>query len=342
MKLLVTGGAGFIGSNFIRYFLKAHPGSAIINLDKLTYAGNLDNLAEIGPSPNYQFVRGDVCDSSLVGSLLAESVEAVVHFAAETHVDRSIADAHAFVRTNIQGTHAMLEASRRRRIPRFVHVSTDEVYGSLPPGESADEQGPLQPNSPYAASKAGADLLVRSYWKTYGFPAITTRCSNNYGPNQFPEKLIPLTIANALEGRKVPIYGDGLNERDWIFVDDHCRALDLVLQNGRPGEVYNIGAGQPVSNLELVRGLLRILEKSEELIESVTDRPGHDRRYALDVTKIRLELGWQASIDLGDGLSRTVHWYKTHASWVNKTRSGEYQTYYEKYYTNRTASLAQL
>ena len=342
MKLLVTGGAGFIGSNFIRYFLGAHRDSAIINLDQLTYAGNLDNLAEIGSAPNYRFVRGDVCDSPLLGSLLAEPLDAVVHFAAETHVDRSIADATDFVRTNVQGTHTVLEAARRSRVSRFVHVSTDEVYGSLGPNESANEQSPLEPNSPYAASKAASDLLVRSYWKTYGFPAITTRCSNNYGPCQFPEKLIPLAIANVAEGRKVPIYGDGLNERDWIFVEDHCRALDRVLQDGRPGEIYNIGAGQPVSNLELVRALLRVLEKSEEFIEFVADRPGHDRRYALDITKIRQELGWQPLVGLEDGLDRTVKWYLTHASWVSKTRSGEYQAYYEKYYTNRTASLSQL
>jgi len=342
VKLLVTGGAGFIGSNFIRYFLAAHPDSCIVNLDKLTYAGNLDNLAEVDNQPNYRFVHGDVCDSSLASGLVAESVEAVVHFAAETHVDRSIADASDFVRTNIRGTHTLLEAARRSRISRFVHVSTDEVYGSLGPGESACEQSLLQPNSPYAASKAGSDLLVRSYWKTYGFPAITTRCSNNYGPYQFPEKLIPLIIANALEGRRLPIYGDGLNQRDWIFVEDHCRALDYVLHKGRPGEIYNIGAGRPVTNLDLVRILLRLLNKSEDLIEFVTDRPGHDRRYALDATKVQRELSWEASVNLEEGLSRTVNWYQTHASWVTKAQSGEYRAYYEKYYTNRSTSLAQL
>jgi dTDP-glucose 4,6-dehydratase len=338
----VTGGAGFIGSNFIRYFLGTHPDCSVINLDKLTYAGNLDNLSEISSAPNYEFIHGDVCDSSLLETILARSVQAVVHFAAETHVDRSIADASGFVHTNIQGTYTLLEAARRRRIPRFVHVSTDEVYGSLGADESADEQAPLRPNSPYAASKAAADLLVRSYWKTYRFPVITTRCSNNYGPYQFPEKLIPLIISNALEGRKLPLYGDGLNERDWIFVEDHCRALDRVLHDGRPGEIYNIGSGRPVSNLDLVRELLRLLKQSEDLIEFVADRPGHDRRYALDTTRISKELGWRASVSLEEGLVRTVAWYQRHATWVQKTKSGEYSAYYEKFYTNRRASLSQL
>ena len=232
MKILVTGGAGFIGSNFVRYFLRAHPESAVLNLDKLTYAGNLDNLAEVESQANYQFVRGDIGDTSLVESLLDQQVAAIVHFAAESHVDRSIADARDFVRTNVLGTYSLLEAARRKRIPRFVHVSTDEVYGSLGPGEAANEQAPLRPNSPYAASKAAADLLVRSFWQTYHFPAIITRSSNNYGPNQFPEKLIPLMITNAVEGKKLPLYGDGLNERDWIFVADHCRALDRILRRG--------------------------------------------------------------------------------------------------------------
>ena len=342
MKLLVTGGAGFIGSNFIRHFLGAHPDCSVINLDKLTYAGNLDNLSEISSAPNYEFIHGDVCDSSLLEAILAHSVQAVVHFAAETHVDRSIADACGFVQTNIQGTYTLLEAARRRGIKRFVHVSTDEVYGSLEPAESADEQAPLRPNSPYAASKAASDLLVRSYWKTYSFPAITTRCSNNYGPYQFPEKLMPLIISNALEGRKLPLYGDGLNERDWIFVEDHCRALDRVLHDGRPGEIYNIGSGRPVSNLDLVRGLLRLLKKSEDLIEFVADRPGHDRRYDLNTTKISQDLGWRALVGLEEGLSRTVSWYQRHATWVQKAKSGEYLAYYEKFYTNRRASLSQL
>jgi dTDP-glucose 4,6-dehydratase len=342
VKILVTGGAGFIGSNFVRYFLRAHPESAVLNLDKLTYAGNLDNLAEVESQANYQFVRGDIGDTSLVESLLDQQVAAIIHFAAESHVDRSIADARDFVRTNVLGTYSLLEAARRKRIPRFVHVSTDEVYGSVGPGELADEQAPLRPNSPYAASKAAADLLVRSFWQTYQFPAIITRSSNNYGPNQFPEKLIPLMITNALEGKKLPLYGDGLNERDWIFVEDHCRALDRILEAGQPGEIYNIGFGRPVTNLEIVRRLLRIMGRPEDLIEFVEDRPGHDRRYALDTSRIRCELGWEPAMGLEEGLVRTVEWYRTHPGWVEKTKSGEYRAYYEKFYENRRASLASL
>ena len=342
MKLLVTGGAGFIGSNFILYFLKTYPDCEILNLDKLTYAGNLENLTAIESNLNYRFHKGDICDAELVDHLLDRPWDAVVHFAAESHVDRSIADAREFIRTNVQGTYTMLDAARRRRVPRFLHVSTDEVYGSLAPGESANEQAQIQPNSPYAASKAASDLLVRSFWHTHGFPAVVTRASNNYGPNQFPEKLIPLMITNALEGKRLPVYGDGLNERDWIFVDDHCRALDRVLRSGTPGEVYNIGYGQPMTNLEIIRGLLQILEKPESLIEFVPDRPGHDRRYALDTGKIARELSWRAEVSLEDGLRRTVEWYCTHPEWVKKAKSGEYRAYYEKFYENRRASLAQI
>jgi len=342
LKLLVTGGAGFIGSNFVRHFLTAHPDSSIVNLDKLTYAGNLDNLSEVESLASYRFVRGDVGDADLVDGLLSEGVDAIVHFAAESHVDRSIADARDFIQTNVQGSFVLLDAARRRRVPRFIQVSTDEVYGSLGPGEKATEQTSLAPNSPYAASKAAADLVVRSFWQTYRYPAIITRCSNNYGPYQFPEKLMPLMIANALEDRKLPVYGDGMNERDWIFVDDHCRALDCVLASGRPGEVYNIGGGEPVPNLGIVRRLLRRVGKSEDLIEFVIDRPGHDRRYALDTGKIARELGWSPSVSLDEGLRRTIEWYRGHPDWVRHTRSGEYRTYYEKYYQNRRASLAEL
>ena len=342
MKILVTGGAGFIGSNFVRYFLRAHPESAVLNLDKLTYAGNLDNLAEVEAQANYQFVRGDIGDTALVESLLDQQVAAIMHFAAESHVDRSIADARDFVRTNVLGTYSLLEAARRKRIPRFVHVSTDEVYGSLGPGEVAEERAPLKPNSPYAASKAAADLLVRSFWQTYRFPVIITRSSNNYGPNQFPEKLVPLMITNALEGKRLPIYGDGLNERDWIFVEDHCCALDRILEAGQPGEIYNIGSGRPVTNLEIVRRLLRIMGRPEDLIEFVEDRPGHDRRYALDTSKIRGDLGWEPAVGLDAGLTQTVHWYCTHPAWVEKAKSGEYRAYYEKFYENRRASLGSL
>lgn len=342
MKLLVTGGAGFIGSNFVRYFLKAHPDVTLVNLDKLTYAGNLDNLSGVDSPGHYRFVRGDVRDADLVDGLLSEGIDAIIHFAAESHVDRSIADAREFILTNVEGSFTLLDAARRRRVSRFIQVSTDEVYGSVKQGERATEQSPLAPNSPYAASKAAADLVVRSFWQTYRYPAIVTRCSNNYGPYQFPEKLMPLMISNALEDRKLPVYGDGLNERDWIFVDDHCRALERVLESGEPGEIYNIGAGEPVPNLEVVRRLLGILNKGEDLIEFVIDRPGHDRRYGLDTGKIARELGWRPKVSLDEGLNRTIEWYRGHPDWVRNTRSGEYRSFYEKYYQNRRASLAEL
>lgn len=342
MRIVVTGGAGFIGSNFIRHFLKEHPGGSVVNLDKLTYAGNLSNLTGLESAANYQFVRGDVADAEAVENTLDSGIDAIVHFAAETHVDRSIADARDFVRTNVQGTFTLLEAARRKRISRFVHVSTDEVYGSLAPGEVAHEMTPLEPNSPYAASKAASDLLARSCWQTYRFPVIVTRCSNNYGPHQFPEKLIPLMVTNALEGKKLPVYGDGLNERDWIFVADHCRALDRVLESGRPGEIYNIASGLTISNLDMVKRLLRCLGKAEDLIEFVEDRPGHDRRYALDTAKISRELGWSPAVELDQGLRQTVDWYRAHKEWVEKTKSGEYLNYYEKQYLNRRETLAHL
>ena len=342
MKILVTGGAGFIGSNFIRYTLKTHPQDSILNLDKLTYAGNLENLADVASHPHYEFVRGDICDAALVSELLQSSFDAVVHFAAESHVDRSIVNPQEFIQANIQGTFTLLDAARRQRIFRFLHVSTDEVYGSMPSGGWATERSPLQPNSPYAASKAASDLLVRSFFKTYGFPGLISRSSNNYGPFQFPEKLIPLMVSNALEGKKLPVYGDGLNERDWIFVEDNCRALDAVLRSGRPGEIYNIGYGRPVQNLGIVRQLLQILGKSEELIEFVVDRPGHDRRYALEIGKTRGDLEWQPTVNLEDGLRRTVTWYQENSDWLSRARSGEYRKYYEKHYGKRPSTLANL
>jgi len=342
LKILVTGGAGFIGSNFVRYFLSAHPESAVVNFDKLTYAGNLDNLSDLQSHSGYKFVRGDICDAGAVRDALEQRLDAVVHFAAESHVDRSIVEAREFIRTNVEGTCTLLEAARRAKLTRFVHVSTDEVYGSLPRGVTADESAPLQPNSPYAASKAASDLLVRSFWQTYRFPALLTRSSNNYGPYQFPEKFLPLMITNALEGKPLPVYGDGLNERDWVFVEDHCRALDRVLEAGRPGEIYNIGYGQGLTNLSVVRRLLQILRKPEGLIEFVEDRPGHDRRYALDSAKIRTELGWKPAVTFEEGLLRTVEWYRLHPEWVQKTKSGEYKNYYHKFYENRRNSLAQL
>ncbi len=342
MKILVTGGAGFIGSNFIRYFLQRHPESTIVNLDKLTYAGNLGNLTDVASRSEYRFVKGDICDRELCVRLFEEGLEAVVHFAAESHVDRSIADPGAFIETNIQGTFNILEAARARKVPRFLHVSTDEVYGSMQPDEYAKEESPLKPNSPYAASKASSDLLVRSYFRTHGFPGIITRCSNNYGPCQFPEKLIPLMITNAMEGKKLPVYGDGMHERDWIFVEDHCRALERVLFDGRPGEVYNIGFGKPVTNLEIVGNLLEALDKPEGLIEFVADRPGHDRRYALDTGKIQRELNWEPSVSLKDGLARTICWYLEHSEWVERAKSGEYRTYYERFYAKRREFLARI
>jgi dTDP-glucose 4,6-dehydratase len=342
LKLLVTGGAGFIGSNFIRYFLRTHTGGSILNLDKLTYAGNLENLADLQSSPKYRFVQGDIADAQLLEQLLHERFDAIVHFAAETHVDRSITGGLAFVQTNLVGTFTLLDAARRHQVPRFLHVSTDEVYGSMKPGEFAHEGSMLEPNSPYAASKAGSDLLARSFWQTYHYPVLTTRCSNNYGPYQFPEKLIPLMVANALEGRKLPVYGDGLNERDWIFVGDHCRALDRVLEAGRPGEVYNIGYGQPVANLEIIRRLLRLLDRSEQLIEYVKDRPGHDRRYALSTDKIQRELGWTPAVGIDEGLRLTAGWYRTHSDWLSRVRSGAYQAFYEKLYSRRNETLVGL
>lgn len=335
MKLLVTGGAGFIGSNFIRHILRTYPDASILNFDKLTYAGNCENLTEVESNPNYKFHQGDICDAELLEALLGAQVDAVVHFAAESHVDRSIADAREFIRTNVQGTYTLLDAGRRHHVSRFLHVSTDEVYGSLRPGECADEQSLIQPNSPYAASKAASDLVVRSFWQTYRFPAIITRSSNNYGPHQFPEKLIPLMIINALEGKMLPVYGDGLNERDWVFVEDHCRALDRVLQAGRPGETYNIGFGEPVKNLDIVRSLLRVLEKPDSLIEFVPDRPGHDRRYALNIDKITKELGWKPTVALQDGLAKTVEWYRNHPEWVRKTKNDGYHSNCENFYKNR-------
>ena len=342
MNVLVTGGAGFIGSNFIRFFLRTHSEGSVLNLDKLTYAGNLENLSDLESSERYEFVRGDICDSKTIDRLLAQRPDAVVHFAAESHVDRSINDASAFIQTNIGGTFTLLDACRRRRLPRFVHVSTDEVYGSMDPGAEATEQSPLRPNSPYAASKASSDLLARSFWQTYRFPVVVTRCSNNYGPYQFPEKLIPLMITNAMEGKQLPVYGDGLNERDWIFVEDHCTAIDQVLFRGRPGEIYNIGYGEPVTNLEIVRSLLKMLGAPESRIQFVADRPGHDRRYALDAGKLRSELHWKPAVGLAEGLRRTVEWYQGHQDWVRRAKSGDYQAYYDQHYVRREQSLAEL
>ena len=332
MSILVTGGAGFIGSNFIR-FLLAESGAKVINFDLLTYAGNLANLEGCRDDPRYRFVRGDVRDRQALRRLFGEeSIEAVVHFAAESHVDRSVEGPEVFVTTNVLGTEILLEESRAAGVERFLMVSTDEVYGSLGSEGMFTETSPLAPNSPYAASKAAADLLCRAFFKTFGFPVLITRCSNNYGPYQFPEKLIPLMIANALEGKPLPVYGDGQHVRDWLFVHDHCRALDLVLQKGVPGEVYNIGGCNEMANLELVRLLLDRLKVSRDLITFVKDRPGHDRRYAIDAGKIMNGLGWEPSVTFAEGLGRTVDWYLAHRSWWETIRSGEYTRYYEEMY----------
>ncbi|HEY3128641.1 MAG TPA: dTDP-glucose 4,6-dehydratase [Acidobacteriota bacterium] len=341
MRLLVTGGAGFIGSNFIRHVLK-ETSHAVVNLDALTYAGNLENLQGVEGNSRYRFVHGDVCDPEALRSAFAEKPDAVVHFAAESHVDRSILESGVFVRTNVTGTHQLLEISRRDGIERFLHVSTDEVYGSLEPSGKFTESSALQPNSPYSASKAASDLLVRSYFHTYGIPAIITRCSNNYGPFQFPEKMIPLMICNAMEDLPLPIYGDGGNVRDWIHVSDHCTGLVRVLEDGKAGEIYNIGGSSERDNLSLVREILSLLGKPESLIRFVKDRPGHDRRYAIDASKMEREVGWKPTIALSEGLAGTVQWYRDHQGWVQRVRSGAYRNYYQKMYQQRDRTLSNL
>ena len=329
--VLVTGGCGFIGSNFIRHLLETHPEVRVTNLDALTYAGNLANLADVSAGPRYRFVHGDITDRELVRSVV-RGVDAVFNFAAESHVDRSIHDSGPFVRTNVLGTQVLLDAAREFNVPRYIQISTDEVYGSLGPTGYFTEETPLAPNSPYSASKAAADLLVRSYVHTIGLPALITRCTNNYGTYQFPEKLIPLFITNLLKDQPVPVYGDGQNVRDWIHVRDHCRAIEAVWLRGRPGEVYNIGGECEKTNLELTYTLLDTLGKPHSLIRYVKDRPGHDRRYAIDCTKIKQELGWRPQVKFEEGLQETVHWYQDHLDWVENIRSGEYLRYYEKQY----------
>ena len=345
--VLVTGGAGFIGANFVHYLRRQRPEWTIVNLDLLTYAGNPENLAALEGDPRHILVQGDVADRELVASLFSRyDLTRVVHFAAETHVDRSIMDPGGFVRTNVLGTFTLLEAARQAwqglkgQEPRFLHISTDEVYGSLGPQDPAfTEETPYAPNSPYAASKAGADFLVRSYFHTYQFPALITNCSNNYGPYQFPEKLIPFALSQALAGKPVPIYGAGTNIRDWIYVEDHCRALLTVLEQGRPGETYNLGGLQEKPNLELVRLLLKLLREMrpelghlEELITFVPDRPGHDWRYALSIAKIEEELGWRPQVDLEEGLRRTLSWYLSNPEWLERVRTGAYRDYLRRQY----------
>jgi len=345
-RLLVTGGAGFIGSNFVRYWLGAHPEDRVVNLDVLTYAGNLESLRDVEQAPGYRFVHGDITDREGLDRLFTEeAIDSVVHFAAESHVDRSILGPAAFVKTNVEGTFTLLEAARSawegtgdRR--RFLHVSTDEVYGSLAPGAPAfTEAHAYAPNSPYSASKAASDHLVRAWHETYGLPVLTTNCSNNYGPYQFPEKLIPLTILNALEGRPIPVYGDGGNVRDWLYVEDHCRGIDAVLQDGMPGAVYNIGGINEWRNLDIVERICARLDELQpgaapyrELISFVEDRPGHDRRYAIDATRMQQELGWRPAHDFESGLEATLRWYLENREWCDRVRSGEYRKYYADQY----------
>ena len=335
MKLLVTGGAGFIGSNFILYWMEHHKADMVVNLDKLTYAGNPANLLSVETNPLYTFIHGDICDPVVVKRAM-DGVDVVVHFAAESHVDRSIMDPSPFVVTNVIGTQVLLDAALNAKVKRFHHVSTDEVFGSLTLGESSkfDEHTPYDPRSPYSASKAGSDHLVRAYHETFGLPISITNCSNNFGPFQFPEKLIPLVITNLLEGKKVPVYGDGKNVRDWLYVEDHCRAIELVLEGGNVGETYCVGGlTEDISNLEIVNKIVAYMNKDVSSIEFVKDRLGHDRRYAIDWSKIQTQLGWAPKHSFDEWLGFTVDWYIQNQEWWKKVKSGEYQTYYKKQYT---------
>jgi dTDP-glucose 4,6-dehydratase len=332
VRLLVAGGAGFIGSNFIRHVLRTHPDDTIINFDKLTYAGNLQNLADVAGDPRYSFLHGDICDAKAVRDALP-GVDAVVNFAAQSHVDRSLAEPDEFVRTDVFGVFTLLEAVRELRIARFLHISTDEVYGSLAQG-SARETDAVRPSNPYSASKAGGDLLALAYHHTHRVPVLITRSSNNFGPYQYPEKVIPLFITNALEGQPLPLYGDGRNVRDWLYVLDNCEAIDLVLRRGADGEVYNIGGGHEVENVALTRQILTLLGQPESLIKPVKDRPGHDRRYSVDCAKIQA-LGWRPRHRFDEALAETVRWYREHEAWWRPLKSGEFRTYYQQHYGNR-------
>ncbi len=341
MKLIVTGGAGFIGGNFVHYMLQEHPGDQIICLDKLTYAGNLSTLADVMDHPNFQFVKMDICDrDSVYGLFEKEKPDVVINFAAESHVDRSIENPEIFLQTNIIGTSVLMDACRKYGIQRYHQVSTDEVYGDLPldrPDLFFTEETPIHTSSPYSSSKAGADLLVMAYYRTYGLPVTISRCSNNYGPYHFPEKLIPLMIINALHDRPLPIYGDGLNVRDWLYVEDHCRAIDLIIRKGKVGEVYNVGGHNEMRNIDIVKLICQELGKPESLITHVTDRKGHDRRYAIDPEKIHRELGWLPETKFADGIKKTIQWYLTHQKWWEDIISGEYQNYYQKMYEKKSA-----
>lgn len=334
MKLLVTGGAGFIGSNFVQYMVRTYPEYEVVTLDDLTYAGNLENLKAVEDNPRHRFVKGNITDAALVDGLVAEC-DVIVHFAAESHVDRSIMEPGIFIETNVRGTHVLLEAARKHG-KRFHHVSTDEVFGALGKDDvSFEESTPYDPRSPYSASKAASDHLVRAYFHTYGLPVTISNCSNNYGPYHFPEKLIPLAITNLLESKSVPVYGDGLQVRDWLYVEDHCRAIDMIIHNGRLGETYCIGGNAEMENIVIVKELLKLLGKDESSIEYVTDRPGHDRRYAINFSKIKQELGWQPTVTLEEGLAKTVAWFQENEAWWKNVKSGEYQKYYTEQYGKR-------
>ncbi len=337
MKLLVTGGAGFIGANFILYWIKKYPKDFIINLDKLTYAGNLNNLKTIDNNPNYRFVKGDICDTSLVDELV-QKADMIVNFAAESHVDRSILDPSPFITTNVIGTHVLLQSALKHKTSRFHHISTDEVFGSLPldSKDKFNEESCYNPRSPYAASKAASDHLIRSYYVTYDLPITISNCSNNFGPYQFPEKLVSLAITNILEDKKMPVYGDGLYVRDWLYVEDHVKALDLILQKGKIGETYFVGGlDENISNIDVLKKVLKIMGKDDSMIEFIKDRPGHDRRYAIDWSKINSQLGWKPEHDLDEALQLTIDWYKNNPEWWKKLRSKDFEEYYKKQYKDR-------
>ncbi len=334
-KILITGGAGFIGSNFIIYHLDKYPDDKIINLDNLTYAGNLENLKKVEKNLNYTFVKGDICSVELVNELV-KGIDLIIHFAAESHVDRSILNSGDFVRTNVEGTRVLLEAAKNNGNVRFHHISTDEVFGALGLNDSAfNENTSYDPRSPYSASKAASDHLVRAYWHTHQLPITISNCSNNYGPFQFPEKLIPLFITNLIEGEKVPVYGEGKNIRDWIHVNDHNRGVEMIIQKGKLGETYCLGGDNEISNIDLTRKILSLMGQDESMIEYVKDRPGHDLRYAIDFSKTKNELGWQPEIDFDKGFEETIEWYKNNESWWKNIKSGDYQNYYERNYKNR-------
>lgn len=335
MKILVTGGAGFIGSNFIRYWLGKYQDDKIVNLDSLTYAGNLENLKEVDKNPNYSFVKGDICDQKLVNDLV-KGIDLIVHFAAESHVDRSVMNSEDFIRTNIEGTRVLLDAAKNNGNIRFHHVSTDEVFGALGMDDAKfNENTPYDPRSPYSASKAGSDHLVRAYYHTHSLPITISNCSNNYGSYQFPEKLIPLFITNLIEGKKVPVYGDGQNIRDWIHVGDHNRGVEMIIKNGKIGETYCLGGNNEIRSIDITKMILALMNKDEEMIEFVKDRPGHDLRYAIDFSKAKEDLGWEPEYDFEHGLKETVEWYKENEEWWKNIKSGEYQDYYKKQYNKK-------